>query len=307
MSCEADTPPKMSEDFRRKVAGLSVRELRRRFPAEKRHHDRILRDAANDPDRNAVHPEFRSFKSFLMHLGQRPGPNHTVDRIDVYDPEYGPGKCQWKTPAEQANNRTTTIFLTHPDGRRKPLTEWAKITRQSAALMRQHKVRRWSDAEIIAGRREGSLLPTAASSLRHNNPWPEGISAETREKWASAYQIFQKVHLDPAARKSATKALFAAWRLSSMLVGQERRVHRIFPDWSEEPGSGPDGNPVEVAPLPPGLLEHEEWRRLTSMRAAQANALAMLRDDQRRVLRDLRTAAFLNPVRRRLGLPLVSE
>lgn len=75
-----------------------------------------------------------SFENFLADMGERPSPDHSLDRNDNSGP-YSPENCVWATAREQINNRRNTRFLTL-DGVTKPLTEWARdlnISRQTIA------------------------------------------------------------------------------------------------------------------------------------------------------------------------------
>lgn len=49
-------------------------------------------------------PAWRKFRVFLAHIGARPSPTHSIDRIDN-DKGYYPGNVRWATPKEQAGNR----------------------------------------------------------------------------------------------------------------------------------------------------------------------------------------------------------
>lgn len=43
------------------------------------------------------------FERFLAHVGLKPSPSHSIDRIDN-DRGYEPGNVRWATPAEQVKN-----------------------------------------------------------------------------------------------------------------------------------------------------------------------------------------------------------
>src|SRR5437899_5889997 len=46
----------------------------------------------------------KNFPAFLAHIGFRPSPHHSLDRIDTYC-HYEPGNVRWATAKEQAANR----------------------------------------------------------------------------------------------------------------------------------------------------------------------------------------------------------
>ena len=75
------------------------------------------------------------FAAFLGHIGPRPSPLHSVDRID-FRGNYEPGNVRWATADVQSQNRRTTRFVEF-SGERLPLTVWARrigITARAISL-----------------------------------------------------------------------------------------------------------------------------------------------------------------------------
>lgn len=67
-----------------------------------------------------------SFINFFSVMGERPSPEHSIDRIDV-NGDYTPENCRWATKSEQAKNKrpVTAIEIL---GVVKTLNDWSKLS-----------------------------------------------------------------------------------------------------------------------------------------------------------------------------------
>ena len=80
-----------------------------------------------------------SFESFLAHVGKRPSPLHSIDRIDN-DKNYEPGNVRWATKKEQSRNRNNNNLVEY-NGEKKCLAGWADALGIKASVLygRWHK------------------------------------------------------------------------------------------------------------------------------------------------------------------------
>jgi len=65
-----------------------------------------------------------SFDNFLVDLGERPGKEYSLDRVNN-DGDYKPSNCRWATRSEQMSNKRTNRYITYK-GDTKILKDWAE-------------------------------------------------------------------------------------------------------------------------------------------------------------------------------------
>lgn len=50
---------------------------------------------------------WQKYENFLLDMGERPSPAHSLDRIDT-NKNYTPSNCRWATRSQQQKNKVTT-------------------------------------------------------------------------------------------------------------------------------------------------------------------------------------------------------
>lgn len=68
---------------------------------------------------------YLSFPNFFADMGERPSPNHSIERIDSTGP-YSPENCRWATDIEQMNNHSHNRLITY-QGETRTIAEWARL------------------------------------------------------------------------------------------------------------------------------------------------------------------------------------
>jgi hypothetical protein len=124
-------------------------------------------------------PEFEDFSDFLAIVGPKYHDHYTLDRLDNDNLVYGPGLVEWRDKHAQNSNKSNNVYLTHDDGRKHTIAQWAKIRGQKADALYKRKKSGWTDMEIINGEREHP--PTDPLDM---TPWPY----KKREQWERHYQ-----------------------------------------------------------------------------------------------------------------------
>src|SRR5262245_27864766 len=89
-----------------------------------------------------------SYQQFLIDVGRRPTPDHTLDRIDN-NGNYEPGNVRWATRKEQSRNQRTNLLITI-GGQTKCLSEWSEVSGIPACTIRQRlAVYKWPPARLL--------------------------------------------------------------------------------------------------------------------------------------------------------------
>ena len=112
-------------------------------------------------------PEFTDFRDFLRHMGPKPGPGYSLDRIDSKNPVYGPGECRWADIYTQNQNRKNSVRI-NCNGESLTAAEWARRTDQKAETLRRRKKNGWTDREVVVGR----AVVSATGQRGPRRSWP---------------------------------------------------------------------------------------------------------------------------------------
>ena len=91
---------------------------------------------------------FKTFQEFLQEVGNKPSPQHSIDRIDN-NGHYEKGNVRWATKKEQARNTRRNRMLSF-NGETLCIAEWSEKLGISQDAISSHLLRDNGIAEIVA-------------------------------------------------------------------------------------------------------------------------------------------------------------
>jgi hypothetical protein len=84
------------------------------------------------------------YAAFRAHVGPRPSPNHSIDRIDV-NGNYEPGNVRWCTRAEQKRNQRTNVWVDYK-GTRMCMADAAALAGLGVPTVAARRKKGWPEA-----------------------------------------------------------------------------------------------------------------------------------------------------------------
>ncbi len=89
-----------------------------------------------------------SYETFYADMGQRPGHQYSLDRVNVDGP-YSPDNCRWATAIQQQNNKSSNCFVEWM-GETKTLAQWARHLGLKPVTVKARFYKGWALRDVFA-------------------------------------------------------------------------------------------------------------------------------------------------------------
>jgi hypothetical protein len=111
-----------------------------------------------------------SFLAFYKHIGPRPSPNHTIDRIKV-NGGYEPGNVRWATKQQQMENTRVVRMVTISE-KTQSISAWEREKGLSRGQVRSREASGWNLEQAILtpsikGQKVYKFVPQGYSRLKN--------------------------------------------------------------------------------------------------------------------------------------------
>lgn len=125
-----------------------------------------------------------SFWLFLEDMGEKPTPEHQIDRIDS-NGDYTPENCRWVLPKEQQNNRSSNVILEFR-GKSQTMQQWCDELGLSKALVRTRLFEYGLSIEEALTRPLRAHLANLRDDISRSGAKPLTVNGETHtlNEWA---------------------------------------------------------------------------------------------------------------------------
>jgi hypothetical protein len=125
------------------------------------------------------------FPAFLAHIGPKPSPGMSIDRIDN-SKGYFPGNIRWADDTTQANNKNNNVVL-EQDGKRMTISEWARFLKVPYGRLISRYANGWTVEQILQRPHHTRIIEIDGQ-------------AKTISEWCSVYgrssrAVRQRIHM----------------------------------------------------------------------------------------------------------------